>query len=382
VRIAVNTRLLIKDKLEGIGWFTFETLRRITSNHPEHEFIFIFDRPWDDSFIFSDNIKPVLIPVPTRHILIFIPWFELLLPYVLRKEKADIFLSPDGHISLLSRVPAIPVIHDLNFEHYPAQLPRLVRWYYRLFFPRFAKKAARIATVSAYTKADIVKQYGVNPDKIDVTYNGCNERYHPLGIAEQETARLTWSDGQPYFIFIGLIIPRKNLVRLLQAFELLKERSNSKVKLLVVGSKKWWDAEHEVTLKNMKHAQDVVFLGRRGADELARLLGSALALTYVPVFEGFGIPILEAFAAGVPVITSSVTSMPEVSGDAALLADPFNPESIAEAMEKVLSNENLRETLREKGLKRKNDFSWDETAERLWQCVEKVIRGHKKTGSD
>jgi glycosyltransferase involved in cell wall biosynthesis len=320
--------------------------------------------------------------VPTRHILIFIPWFELLLPYVLRKEKADIFLSPDGHISLLSRVPAIPVIHDLNFEHYPAQLPRLVRWYYRLFFPRFAKKAARIATVSAYTKADIVKQYGVNPDKIDVTYNGCNERYHPLGIAEQETARLTWSDGQPYFIFIGLIIPRKNLVRLLQAFELLKERSNSKVKLLVVGSKKWWDAEHEATLKKMKHAQDVVFLGRRGADELARLLGSALALTYVPVFEGFGIPILEAFAAGVPVITSSVTSMPEVSGDAALLADPFNPESIAEAMEKVLSNENLRETLREKGLKRKNDFSWDETAERLWQCVEKVIRGHKKTGSD
>jgi glycosyltransferase involved in cell wall biosynthesis len=370
VRIAVNTRLLIKNRLEGIGWFTFETLKRITRAHPEHEFIFIFDRSWDQEFVFSDNVKPVKILLPARHILLFIPWFEICLPFVLRKYKADIFLSPDGHLSLLSAVPSIPVIHDLNFEHYPEQVPRLVRWYYRWFFPKFARKAIRIATVSEYTKQDIVAQYGINPAKIDVTYNGCNSLYKPLNELEQSLTRKLFAEGQAYYIFIGLIIPRKNLIRLMQAFELMKTRSGSSVKLLVVGSKKWWDAEHESTLQEMKYRSDVIFLGRKSVEELSMLLGSALALTYVPIFEGFGIPILEAFAAGTPVITSSVTSMPEVSGDAALLVDPFNPDEIAKAMERLHNNDALREELRAKGLIRKQLFSWDQSAEKLWDCIE------------
>jgi len=378
VRIAVNTRLLIKNKLEGIGWFTHETLRRIVLSHPEHTFIFIFDRDWDPEFIYAQNVIPVKIPIPTRHILLFIPWFEVLLPFVLRRYKADVFLSPDGHLSLLSKVPAVPVIHDLNFEHYPQQLPPLVRWYYRWFFPRFARKAARIATVSEYTRHDLQKQYGIAASGIDVTHNGCHENYRQLSDKEQIATRNEFSEGHVYFLFVGLIIPRKNLVGLMQAFELLKVRSNHPVKLLVVGSRKWWDAAHEEIYSRMRFRDDVVFLGRRSAEELSRITGSALALTYVPLFEGFGIPILEAFSAGVPVITSSVTSMPEVSGDAALLVDPFDPEKIAEAMKRVLLNEDLRNDLIAKGLLRKDKFSWDRSAERLWDCIEKVFEKDNK----
>lgn len=370
--------MLLKDRLEGIGWFTYETLRRISKAHPEHEFIFIFDRPWDPGFVFSSNVKPVQIPLPTRHILLFIPWFEVLLPWVLWRQKADLFLSPDGHLSLCSKVPSVAVIHDLNFEHYPEFVPTMVRWYYRWFFPRFARKAKRIVTVSEFTRKDIVAQYQTDVEKIDVAHNGCHQVYEPLEKMQKQQVRLRYSDGKPYFIFIGLIIPRKNLLRLMLAFDIMKERTGSDIQLLVVGSRKWWDEEHEKVFAQMKYKNDLRFLGRKNAEELSLLLGSATALTYVPLFEGFGIPILEAFSAGVPVITSNVTSMPEVSADAALLVDPFNPQEIAEAMERLLKDVSLQESLKTKGFIRRQAFSWDQTAEKLWESIEKAAMSTKK----
>ena len=119
MKIAVNTRLLLKDKLEGIGWFSYETLKRITTQHPEHQFYFIFDRPFTDEFIFSYNIEPVVIGPPARHPVLWYYWFEFRLPGLLKKINPDIFLSPDGYLSLKSHFKSIAVIHDLNFIHYP-----------------------------------------------------------------------------------------------------------------------------------------------------------------------------------------------------------------------------------------------------------------------
>ena len=129
--IAVNTRLLLKNKLEGIGWFTFETLKRITQKHKEHQFVFIFDRPYSEEFIFSNNITPVVIVPQARHPFLWRWWFEKSIPKVLRRHKADLFLSPDGYLSLKTDVKSIAVMHDLNFEHHPNDLPFLVRRYYR-----------------------------------------------------------------------------------------------------------------------------------------------------------------------------------------------------------------------------------------------------------
>src|SRR5690606_7224010 len=117
MRIAVNTRLLLKGKLEGIGWFTYQTLERIVKQHPEHEFIFFFDRPYDRSFVFASNVTPVVLSPQARHPVLFYLWFELGIPRLLRKYKADLFLSPDGFSSLSTKVPTCLVIHDLAFEH-------------------------------------------------------------------------------------------------------------------------------------------------------------------------------------------------------------------------------------------------------------------------
>lgn len=373
MKIAVNTRLLIPDKLEGIGWVAYETLRRITASHPEHEFYFIFDRQWDDRFIFSDNVIPVKAGPQARHPFLYYIWFEWTIPRVLKKIKADLFLSPDAYLSLRTKVPSIPIFHDLNFEHYPKDLPVLERKYYRYFFPRYARKAEQVVTVSEFSKKDIVNLYDVLPEKVSVVYNGVNEDFKPVPEDEQEACREKHSEGCPYFIFVGALHPRKNLVRLFQAFDYFKEQHRTEIKLVVVGNKKYWTREIEEAYNGMKYNEEVLFSGRMSADELHKAVGSALAMAYVSYFEGFGLPIIEAFRCDIPVVTSNVTSMPEVAGDAALLVDPFSVKSIAEGLEKIALDPELRKDLVKKGRERSLLFTWQNSADKLWAVIEKVL---------
>jgi glycosyltransferase involved in cell wall biosynthesis len=373
LRIAVNTRLLIKNKLEGIGWFTYESLKRICNNHKEHEFFFIFDRPWHDDFIFSDNITPLFTGPPARHPVLYYTWFEHRLPRVLKKINADLLFSPDGYLPLKHDIKTVNVFHDLNFEHYPHDVPLAERLYYRHFFPKFAHKATRIATVSDYSRQDIVQTYGVPAQKIDVVYNGANPAYQPLERNTKQEIIKKYSGGKPYFVFVGALHPRKNLINLFKAYDIFRKQHNQPVNLLIVGARMWWTKSIEHAYKSMIFKEDVIFTGRLSMDELTQVLGAALALTYVSYFEGFGIPIVEAFYANTPVITSNVTSMPEVAGDAAMLINPFSPNSIAEAMLSIAGDPNLRKSLIMKGQHRRKSFSWDLTAERLWQTIEKVL---------
>lgn len=374
MKIAVNTRLLIRDKLDGIGWFTYESLKRITTGHPEHQFYFIFDRPYDREFIFSDNITPIVQFPQARHPILFCLWFDTFLPLLLKRLNPDLFLSPDGYLSLHTQVPSVAVIHDLNFEHYREDLPWLTSLYYRHYFPRFAGKAVRIATVSEYSKRDIREQYGIAGDKIDVVYNGANESFHPITEEEKTRVREIYTGGSPYFVFIGALHPRKNLANLFRAFEKFKETTGPEVKLLIVGTRKWWTSEIDLAYRGMKHGNDVLFSGRLDPVELQKVLGASIALTYVSYFEGFGIPIMEAFRCGTAVITSNVTSMPEVAGDAALLVDPFDTESIFQGLLKVYRDPGFRDQLIDSGNRRKDIFTWQRTADLLWESIEKALQ--------
>lgn len=373
MKIVVNTRLLLKNKLEGIGWFTYETLKRITIAHPEHHFVFLFDRDFDEEFIFSENVTPVVLSPQARHPILFYWWFEHSVASFLNRYKPDLFLSPDGYLSLNSNVKQLAVIHDLNFEHYPKDLPFLVRKYYHYFFPKFARKATRIATVSQFSKNDIVEQYNVPSANIDVVYNGCNKLYKPLSEEEKQHVKQKYTSGCDYFIFVGALHPRKNISRLFQAFDKFKQSKTSDIKLLIVGEKYYWTNEIKRTYLGMKYKEDVVFTGHLSTRDLTGVMGAALALTYVPYFEGFGIPILEAMNCNVPVITSNITSMPEVAGNAALYADPFSVDSIAQAMIVLYSEDKVRNALIEKGKVRKLDFSWDKTSQALWKSIERSI---------
>ena len=251
-------------------------------------------------------------------------------------------------------------------------LPRIESLYYRKFFPKYAHKATRIATVSEYSKSDIIKYYHIDINKIDVVFNGANHAFQPVSELEKRQTRSKFSLGCEYFICVGSIHKRKNTVNLLKAFELFKSLQCSDVKLLVVGQKRWWTKEMQLSLNQMAHQSDVIFTGRVESDDLHILMGSALALTYVSYHEGFGIPIVEAFYCETPVITSAITSMPEVAGNAALLIDPFSPNSIADAMKRIYAEGALREELIEKGRERRKLFTWQKTADALWRCIEKA----------
>lgn len=372
MRIAVNTRLLLPGKLDGMGWFAWHTLKRMTESHPETEFIFFFDRPWSEEFVFGTNVTPVALFPQARHPFLYYCWFEYAVPAALKKYKADVFYSPDGYLSLSTAIPQLGVMHDLNFEHYPDDLPFLTRHYYRYFFPKFAAKAARLATVSEYSKKDIMKCYGISGEKIDVVYNGVNDLYRPVTENQKQQIRNRYTGGAPYFIFVGMLHQRKNIANLLRAFEQFKKQKTTPVKLLIVGHRKWWTSEMESVFRSMEHADEVVFTGRQPIEELVQMVASAMAMTYVSYFEGFGVPIVEAMKCGVPVITASLTSMPEVSGDAALIVDPFNVNEIAGAMQQIESDAELRTTLGTKGIARAEAFSWEKTTEKIWNGLQRI----------
>jgi glycosyltransferase involved in cell wall biosynthesis len=372
--IAVNTRLLLHNKLEGIGRFTHETLRIITQQHPEHQFIFIFDRKFSGEFVYSNNITPVVGFPQARHPVLWYMFFEWSIPVILRKYKADLFLSPDGWLSLSTHVKSMPVIHDLNFFHLPEFIPWHVRRYYHYFFPRFVKKANRIATVSMFSKEDIISLFNYDSDKIDVVYNGANELYKPISVSESAATRNRYSNGCPYFLFIGLIHPRKNLHSLISAFEGFKQSVNSNVKLLVVGSRKWWTEDMQRALDNSYFKEDIVFTGRVDDEDLLKITASALALVYASHFEGFGIPLLEAMYCDIPVISSQVSSLPEVGGDAVLYVDPSSVESIKSAMLTMFCDTNMRKKLIDKARIQRQKFTWEKTADLLWQSIDKCMK--------
>ena len=374
MKIIVNVRHLIKNKLEGIGIFTAETLRIIVKKNPNVDFVFVFDRDFDESFIFSENIRPIKLSPKARHPILYKLWFNHRLRSLIKKEKADLLISPDGFLPKKCPVPSLAIIHDLSFEHYPNDFPNYVLKYLKKQFPIFAHNATRIATVSEFTKKDIVQKYKINENKIDVVYNGSLNDYQPIDNNEkiQETKN-KYSSGQAYFLYLGSLHPRKNISNLLLAFDIFKSKTALPDKLLLVGRKMWWTKEMEEAYQKMDFKEDVIFTGRVPTNELKNILGSTTALTYLSYFEGFGIPLIEAFNAGTAVITSNTSSLAEVAADAAVLCNPFHPEEIAQAMASVSQDETLRKDFIEKGFKRAKDFSWEKSADLLWESVLKTI---------
>jgi glycosyltransferase involved in cell wall biosynthesis len=374
MKIAVNTRLLLKNRMEGIGWFAFETLKRITVQHPEHQFYFIFDRPYDPGFIFSDNITPIVIGPQSRHPVLWYAWFNWSLALVLKKIKPDLFLAPEGYICLNTKVKTINVMHDIAYEHYPETVPFLVQAYYRYYFPKFAKRADHIATVSEFSKQDIIKNYKVDPAKITVVYNGCNESYGPVSVEERENARQKYASGKPYFVYLGGINPRKNIKNLLLAFDKFKQEDTQGTKLLLIGKKGYGSNDLDAIHESLSFKNDIVFLGRiEDTMEVNRIVSGAVALTYVSVFEGFGIPCLEAMRCCTPVITSYTSSMPEVCGEAALYVDPHSIKSIANGMQRMSDDPELRNNLITEGYERSFKFGWQLTADALMAIIEQEL---------
>ena len=370
--IAVNTRFLINGSLEGFGNFTAEIFGMMARQHPEHQFCFLLDRSYSGEHDFPSNVTMQVISPPARHPLLWKYWFDIKIPPVLRKLKADIFVSPDGFCSLTTKVPQCLVVHDLGFLHYPDAYKKTHYRFYRHFTPKFIKKASVIATVSEFSKQDIIAHYKTPPGKIDVVYNGVKEDFKPVSFDKKESIKDQYAGGSEYFLYAGAIQPRKNLVNLLKAFSIFKKRQQSEMKLVLAGRLAWKNDEFLELLKTYKYREDVVLTGYLEQGELVLLMASAYALVYTSVFEGFGVPVVEAMKCEVPVLTSANTSMQEIGGDAALYFDASSHIDMAEKLMLIYKDEELRHSLIQKGKAVARKYSWKKSAELLWGCIVKA----------
>ncbi|MCX7727884.1 MAG: glycosyltransferase family 4 protein [Bacteroidia bacterium] len=371
--IAVNVRHLIPNKMEGIGWFSYQIMKRITQKNPDIHFYFLFDRNFDTQFIFSDNITPIILSPPARHPVLIYYWNEWEVPNFLNKIQPNVYLSLDGFISKRAKYKQYAVVHDLNFLVYPQYLTWSVRKLYHYFFTQHIHHANRIGTVSEFSKSEIMKYFHIPESKIDVVFSASNLKLRTITSEEQNTIKTKYAQSCNYFLYVSSIHPRKNVTGIIKAFDKYKSLVNTNDKLLIVGRFFWGKEEIMNVVQSSKHKDDIIFTGRLDDNESMLLMKFAKALLLVSFYEGFGVPVIESMQLGTPVITSNTTALNEISGDAAIKVNPENTDEIANAMKIIHEHPELVKQLINKGLQQAEKFSWDISANLLWNGVQKLL---------
>lgn len=372
MKIAVNTRWLLPNKLEGFGWYSFHILSRLADKFPNATFVGLNDRSIESPLIEKINVEFTKVLPPARHPVLWTIWNQLSVPAALQKIKPDLYFSPDGFLPYRIKIPTLVTIHDLNFEEKANYINPRVEAYYRKHIRQSAKVASHIITVSKFSKSDIESRYNIDKNKVTRIYNGPQKDFIDLH-QQQKSVQQRYALDHPYFLFVGAQNPRKNLHRIFQAFDGFKEKHATPHKLILVGEKMMWDDQIELAFKNMMHKDDVIFTGRLSEEELNRVYSAATALLYPSLYEGFGMPIIEAFASGTPVITSLSSAMPEVAGDAAVLIDPTRFEELVMAMDKIVFDDGVAQDLIAKGFERAKAFSWDDAADQTAHIIKSLL---------
>lgn len=337
--------------------------------HPEDDFLFLFDRPFDAQFVYAPNVTPVHIGPKARFGPLFLTWFEWSVPRALKKFGAEVFFSPDSMCSFGSKVPTLMTCHDLVPLHYPEQVPVIHRHFLRWFLPKFLRRADRVLTVSEFVRQDVAQTCKIPLQKIFTVYNGCRDGFVPLQNNEKQEVSAQFAQGQPYFFYSGAIHPRKNIPRLIRAFDLFKKKTRSACKLLLAGRFAWQTGEVMSAFESAEFKNDIQFLGYVSEPDLKKLTAAAVAMTYVSLSEGFGLPMLEAMYCNTPVIAANSSCLPEIAGQAALLVDPLSETAIAEGMEKIWTEPDFAQKLIEQGSLQREKFRWDLAAEQVYALI-------------
>jgi glycosyltransferase involved in cell wall biosynthesis len=333
---------------------------------------------WRNEYqLYCNRLPATLPPLGTNFVLrsIRLPrlWTHLRLSAELASRPPDLLFVP-AHViplgaPLLRRMRSVVTIHDLGYLHFPESHTRAQRRLLRLTTAWSARVASRVIAISQATKADLVRFAGVPANKISVVYHGVAPRFFgdssppgsPTSPRSPGSRTLVRPRTAPYFLYVGTIQPRKNLLRLIEAFALAAPLLGNQC-LLIVGRRGWLSAPIEQRASELGIADRVLFPGYVADADLPALYAGATAFTFPSLYEGFGMPILEAMAAGVPVLTSTTSALPEVAGDAALLVDPLDTQAIADALIQLATNNDLRRDLHMRGLQRAQQFTWEQTA--------------------
>jgi len=366
MHIGINARFLLNQNLEGIGVFTHQICKRLVSLMPNHAFYFYFDRKYDNKFIYANNVIPRIVYPSARHPILWEIWFDYTLPKQLKKDKIDLFISFDGYCSLNTDVPQIVCVHDIAFEHNKTWTPKLHYQYMHHYTPLFLEKADRIITVSEFSKQDIIRCFNVDENKIEVIYNASS-------IVEDSNVQSDRKIESPYFLFIGAVHPRKNVLNLIKAFELFKQKNKNDIKLAIVGRNAWLNQSLHHYIKESAIKDDIIWYEKIDEQTKIQLLQDAYCLTFLSHFEGFGIPLVEAMQYGLPIICSDNSALPEIAKDAAIYAPSNDVDAISKQMERIVADKILYNNLKSNATKRFADFNWDKSAMRFYNLIQNYI---------
>lgn len=374
MRIAIDGIPLAEPKT-GIGHYTFELARGLAALAPEHDFELVAHVPIEaavestfDSVPLPANLRAVHAPTNA----LSKRWWTIGLPLYVQRRGVALFHGTNYKVPLWNRCRTIVTIHDLSLLlHSHTHEEELVRRA-RLRLPATARMASKIITDSESVKREICEHLRIRPEKIAVVPLAPRRAFRPVATADSASARLRLGVADEFILFVGTVEPRKNLVTLVRAFEELTRRTELRPQLVIAGQKGWLTDELFALIEQSGLGPRILFTGYIPDEDLAALYSSCRVCVYPSLYEGFGLPVIEAFACGTPVLTSLTTSLPEVAGDAALLVDPESVDAIAAALARLVGDEALRLSLRERGLQRAAHFAWPQVAQRVQQVLTSV----------
>ena len=368
MRVAIDARKLHDF---GIGTYIRNLLRELARIDRETEYVLLCqEADLDVGTQLGANFRTVLEPSPNYSFReqVHVPW-------VLHRERPDVYHAPHYVLPAGVRCRSVVTIHDCIHLMFPQYLPNRAAYAYaRASMWAAARRSDRILTVSEASKRDILHFFNVQPEKIVVVYNAIDEHFR-VTPAEEDVARVRerYQLDHQFILYVGNIKPHKNLVRLIEAFAELRRTGFDEVKLLIIGDQISKLPALRRAVHGHKLHKHVRFLGYVSDQTLGVLYRLASAFVFPSLYEGFGLPPLEAMASGTPVVISNVSSLPEVAGDAAVLVDPYDVESIVDGMRRILSDPALAAELRRKGVERAREFSWERSVAKTRQVYQQVV---------
>jgi glycosyltransferase involved in cell wall biosynthesis len=367
VRIGIDARKLHDF---GIGTYIRNLLRQLARMDDRTEYV-VFCRPEDREALATLGENFRAIPETAGNYSVA---EQLRIPLALQRERVTLFHAPHYVLPPLVRCRSVVTIHDCIHLMFPQYLPnRFAFGYARTSIGLAARRATRVLTVSESSKRDILRFVDTEPEKIDVIYNAYDERF-AIDPAEEDVVRVRerYQLQDEFVLYAGNVKPHKNLERLIEAFQIVRKRGLDHLKLVMIGDEiSKYTALRRAVHRHQLHKY-VRFLGYLPEETLAVMYRLAGVFVFPSLYEGFGLPPLEAMASGTPVVTSNVSSLPEVAGDAAILVDPYDPHAIADGIYRVLTDADLRRSLRRKGVARAGQFSWEQSVRRVRKIYNEV----------
>jgi glycosyltransferase involved in cell wall biosynthesis len=374
--------------LTGVGHYTFELARSLALAAPSDRFTLISPLPGEPSNLelirrrAPENLAYMNLGANLGRRLLNRRWWSVGLPLHLKSSSYDLFHGTNYEIPLWSKQPSVVTIHDLSLFLYPeaheSRLVRRARW--RL--PLMARSASQIITPTEHVKSEVCERFGIDAEKVTITPEAPRSIFKKLQERETLETRKRLGISDDFILFVGTLEPRKNLQRLVEAFERVVKESSLRTQLVIAGGRGWLMDDFEAALAAKEMRDRICFTGYLHDEDLCALYSSCKAFVYPSLYEGFGLPPLEAMACGAPVIASDTGAIRETVGDAARLVDPKSVGDLAHAVAELLTNENLRQKLSAAGLERVKNFSWEQTAVKTLVVYRDLRNPWLRTGSD